>query len=270
VTAPLDTERVTRAMLAPADTRTRKGVGWSWTPDEDAVLRDRYQGRGGIARCIAATGRTRSAVVRRAGILGLRQSDRWTAAELGVLRREWGDVGERTLRAKLRGRSWTGIAQQARAMGLPSPTQGLVSIKAAAAHIGLHPITLRSILDAAGVQVVRHVRASPRNASNQGRCRWRRVDLERATEAVEAYDRERAASLTLMQAAEHCDVCHDVMHAAMRMLAAMRPIGDRALQGRGMGRWRVSPAEAEAAVALYRDRKVDGRSGRVAMEVSHG
>ena len=255
MSAQLDTEVVTRAMLAAAAPKPPRRY---WTAGEDAVLRAYYRRRKGLALCAARTGRTEDAVDNRAQLLGLRRKARWTAAELDVLRREWGDCGERALRRKLPGRTWDGIVQQAAKLNLGCPSQGRVSMEAAADHIGLHHTTLRRILGLAGVVVLRHVRGSTLNARNRGRYCWQRIDLDRAVEAVEAYDRGRAVTHSCAAAAEHCGVDHTTMRWALQMLAATRPV-----DGINAGRaWAVSREDAEAAIALYRVRKAEAHAAR--------
>jgi hypothetical protein len=241
---PLDTERVTRAMLAMKPPRR------VWTPDDDAFLREHYRKRGYVW-CAKKLHRTPRAAVKRAGQLGLCEAQRWTTRELDILRREWGDVGERALRKKLRGRTWSGIAQKARELGLPAPTQGTVSLKAAAQHIGLHPVTLRRILDASGVQVAQHTRGTTISPRRLGHYRWQRVEIDRAVEAVETWDAHRRARLTVTEAAERCGVSPHTIRRGLLLRVA-----DGLLEGDAPARpglaWSVTPADADGAMAMLR------------------
>lgn len=244
----LDTERVTRAMLVAGAAKPPRRF---WTDREEAVLRKHYRTRG-RAFCAAKVGRTVDAVQKHATTMGITGDPVWTQPEVDVLLQRWGEVSERKLRSLLPGRTWDGIAQHARKLGLPPPSRGTVSIRAAAEHIGLHRLTLLRILTLAHVQVVRHVRGSTISAKHQGQYRWMRVDLDRAVAAVEAYDRRRAALLTNEQAAAHCGVDHTTMHRAVMHLAETRPV--EGIDGGRNRRWFLTPADAEAAVALYRTR----------------
>jgi predicted DNA-binding protein (UPF0251 family) len=257
MSARLDTERLTRALLAAG--RRAKFPRRFWTDAEEAVLTKHYRKRG-RAYCAAKVGRTVAAVQKHATAMGITGDPAWTQPEVDVLLREWGEVSERKLRSMLRGRTWDGIAQQARKHGLPAPSRGKVSVKAAAEHIGLHRLTLLRILKLARVQVVHHVRGSTLSPKRKGQYRWLRVDLDRAVKAVEAYDRRRAATLTNEEAAERCGVDHTTMRAAVLMLAETRPVAGL---GGGRGRrWFLSPADADAAIALYRQRAADRAAAR--------
>lgn len=249
---PLDTERVTRAMLAAGEAAKPKPKRRLWTDREEAVLRKHYRKRG-RAYCAARVKRGLSAVQKHAAKLGLAGDPIWTQPEVDVLLREWGAVSERKLRSMLPGRSWDGIAQQAHKQGLPAPTQGTVSVRAAAEHIGLHRLTLLRILKLAHVQAVQHVRGSALSPRRKGQYHWARVDLDRAVKAVEAYDRRRAELLTSEQAAERCGVDHSTMHAAVKLLAATRPVAG--VEGGRGRRWFLRPDDADAAIALYRARR---------------
>ncbi len=248
---PLELETVTRAMLAAASVKTPRRF---WTPAEDDVLRAHYGTAGAVARCAALTGRTMAMVVRRAGLLGLRRDPCWTQAEVEALSLAWGEDCERTIRARLPGRTWAGIAQKAKELGLAPPSQGKVSIKEAAARIGLHPVTLRRVLDLAGVRVERYVRGAPHCPKAPRLSRWECVEYDRAVEAVEAYDRRCASTLTRQEAADHCGVSHDTIFRAVAALAATRPV--EGFDGRlPRHRWFVRPEDAEAAMVLYRARR---------------
>lgn len=75
---------------------------------------------------------------RRPGFRPARFHKPWTPAEDKVLLLEWGEVSPRVLKAKLRGRSWSGIYNRAiKVLHLPYGfPQGTVSIKEAARRLG--------------------------------------------------------------------------------------------------------------------------------------
>jgi hypothetical protein len=71
----------------------------------------------------------------------------WTPAEDATLRREWSEVAQRTLRAKLPGRSWRAILRRATmVLGLTSIPQGWETFDSAARRTGYCSETLRGIL----------------------------------------------------------------------------------------------------------------------------
>jgi len=131
MSARLDTERVTRAMLAMKPARR------AWTPDDHAFLAAHYRKRG-LAWCAAKLERTPRAVAAMVQKHGLAKRRRWTAAEDAYLAREWGEVCPRVLRKGLPGRTWTAIVGRAvAALGLDRGIpQGYVSLHEAAHRLG--------------------------------------------------------------------------------------------------------------------------------------
>ena len=128
--------------------------GRPWTPAEDAILRRLYQ-RSPKQAYKALPGRTVCAVRVRAVKLGLQVRRPWTPAEDAILRREWGELGARGLRAKLPGRTWLAIREQALRLRLGPANQGRVSVAEAARRAGYDRKSLCRILDLQGVQVRR-------------------------------------------------------------------------------------------------------------------
>lgn len=248
MSARLDTAAVTRAMLASA---TAPRCATRWSAEDVAFLREHYRRRG-CAWVAAKLGRSRCSVFRRAQRDGVRRQA-WTAREAATLMREWGEVAPRELRRKLPGRSWAAIVSRARVLRLPSASRGVVSILEATRLTGLSRPTLLRVLAEAGVRVMRRRASTARRGETQAAYRWWVVDPDEACDAVRAWLDQRRAHLTWAQAAAHCGVCGQVMRRAMRSLAAVRPVDGF----RADAAWRVSAADAEAAVALDRVRMAE-------------
>lgn len=110
---------------------------------------------------------------------------RWTVQEVEILRREWGEIGVRSLRAKLPGRTWCGIRQKAHDLGLEfGIPQGKVSIKEGARRAGLSEDLFLRVIVAAGVLVKRH--PFPTQEHSFG-ARWQVCEWDEAREAVERW-----------------------------------------------------------------------------------
>lgn len=244
---PIDTARVTDA-VRPAPR--------AWTAAEEATLREHY-GAHGPAWCAAALRRTKRSVISRAFLLGLGHS-LWTDEELQRLRLVWGDVGERALREKFPGRTMAAIVMRAQRLGLPSPSQGLVSLHAAAVRAGLGDGQLRAVLDEAGVEIHRRVRLGYRRSRSKGQYRQRLVDLDAALDAVRAWLARRAARLTLAQACARFGEPFWIVSRAMRRLARARPVEGLPLALHKS--WSVRAEDVAAAIAQHRD---PSRSWRV-------
>ena len=265
MSARLDLETVTRAMLAAAQVRPAP-----WTAAEDAVLRAHYCKRGPRGCMASLPGRSRDAVRCRARVLGLRTSSRWTEDERRILRREWGELAWKTLRTLLPGRTWCAVAQQALRMGLGDPAQGVHSIEAAVERTGLSRGCLLRVLAAEGVQVINRPLTSPKKRRGPGRpkaaargrsrrgFRWLAVDMDRAVEAVESWMARRASRMTCVEAADHCGLDRTTMRWALTAFAATRPV-EGVVPGRP---WAVTAANAEAAVAFYRARQAEAAATR--------
>lgn len=131
--------------------------GERWTPAEDALMRALYarsstrRGRALQRCCEALPHRTRSAISSRATELGAAVYGRaWTRDEVVILRREWGEVGERTLRAKLPGRTARAIYAKASDLGLPPQSDGRESLEAAARRLGVDELAVRKLVAEGG------------------------------------------------------------------------------------------------------------------------
>lgn len=226
--------------------------GRLWTDAEEDLLREHYLKRG-PAWCAERLRRTEASVCKRAEKLRLyRHSRRWTPEEDTILRREWGEVGERHLRAILPGRRSPAIARRAETLGLENAAQGLETVAAAMKRVGMNRKQLRRVLAEAGVRVRLRVRGSGKRASNRGLYRWCCVRPDDVTAAVEAWLARGRATLTCPEAADRCNVSMATMRRALLELAT-----ERVVAGMPKGRpWSVAPADADEALALYRSRLV--------------
>lgn len=230
---PLDTAKVTRAMLATS-------AKWRpWTEAETALLRKHYHR--GTAWLSKRLGRGARSILSRAQRVGI--SHKWTRHELTTLRLEWGELSERGLMRKLPGRTWGAIAIRAHRMGLANPNQGKVDMREASRITGIDHRTLPAVLAAEGV------RRSYRVRVNSDRCitghrQWV-VDADEARDAAARHFNKLAGTLSRRQAAERLGVSHPTMLHLMRRLAATRPV-----EGMRSKPWRLLPADVDAAAAL--------------------
>lgn len=133
-------------------------LGVPWTAEEDALVRRIYKhsstrrGRALARCCEALPHRTPSAIGSRAAKLRAAvHSRRWTREELATLRREWGELGERTLRAKLPGRTTTAIYGKARELGLDPQSCGREGFRQAARRLGVDDLAVRKLIAEAGM-----------------------------------------------------------------------------------------------------------------------
>jgi hypothetical protein len=142
-----------------------------------------------------------------------RPGPRWSAVDDDRLRSLW---REKTLEqlAELLGRTPCAIYRRASRFGLPSRSQGFVSLAAAAIETGYDPRSLRRILREAGVAMVR--RTSFRTRRN-GRAQLL-VDRFAARWAVEA----RGATETVGSAARRRGICIATMHSWLRAAGVLR------------------------------------------------
>jgi hypothetical protein len=218
--------------------------GRPWTEEERGLVRLQYRRRGAAWCAAQLPGRSAHAVRAEARALGVAVDARWTPAECAILLREWADVGEKALRQRLPGRTWCGIAQKARKMGLGDPAQGRESFDAVLARTGLCSRRLRRILREAGVLIALRPRASAPRCAKQSH-RWLAVNTDVAVEAVEAW--LARGGMTVAAAAEHCGCDKGLLRRALRQLAATRPV-----EGMAAGPWwSITAADAEEALRLY-------------------
>lgn len=121
---------------------------------------------------------------KRPGKKSARHKMHWTREEDAVLRREWGEVGQRVLKKKLRGRSWRAIYRRARNLGLPQGLpQGSVALSSAAEILGLSsPDAVEALARRHGVPIRPH--PHPHAPEGTRRHPWRCVDLDDITAAM--------------------------------------------------------------------------------------
>lgn len=144
--------------------------GKPWMKAEDDVLRAVYPRRGRSSRnpwaklCRVLPGRTRVAIKVRARKIGLHRSLVWTAAEDAYLRREWGEVGRRTVEAALPTRTWSAIVQRVNDLGLSTIPQGWVTLSEACRRTGYDFKQLHVIIAWTNAQEKARLRACGSNS----------------------------------------------------------------------------------------------------------
>jgi len=155
----------------------------TWSPEEDAILRAGYTGRGGAQRVADQLGRSVKSVMWRAGKLGISTHARWTADQDRRLRNLW---GEKTIPeiGKLLDRTPIGVWERAKKVGLPiGCPEGCEYLTVAAERVGFSDWGVRKICKRAGVRI--------RQAMSLGRTEGKYtrlvVDSFELDEAVKAY-----------------------------------------------------------------------------------
>jgi len=173
---------------------------------------------------------------------------RWTEAERAVLLREWHEVGQRTLRAKLPGRSWVAIRDKARVLGLPAGVpQGHASVASLARRLGYTHVTLRRLLAEHGVALKTLYRSGSRRGRPGRACPRRYVELDAAEAACAA----RAATETIHGAARVRGVDEAALYKRLRASGALE-----VREGHRPGSaHRLPSAVIDAALIGYRHRK---------------
>ena len=123
-----------------------------WTPEQDAVLRERYV-RDGMNAVAAAVGRAPESVINRAHKLGIVRKPQWTARDDEALRLNWGDHDLGTL-SRMLGRTQYAIYWRAGALGLARGCpDGYEYLACSATRTGYDVPQLRRILKWAGVGI---------------------------------------------------------------------------------------------------------------------
>lgn len=188
--------------------------GLTWTAAEDDLVRRIYarsstrRGRALTRCCEALPHRTRSAISSRAAELGAAVFGRaWTREELTTLRREWGELGARTLREKIPGRTLAAIYAKARELGLPPQSDGREGIRPAARRLGIDDLAVRKLIGEAGMTLGHAAPISVRPR----RFAWRAVDAD-------------ALEVILRQRDLRCTTAHawDTEHGLTRSVTASR------------------------------------------------
>ena len=214
-----------------------------WTDEDVAFLRKHYRRRG-ATWCAAQLGRTvdtTESAAHRRGITVL-----WTRRELTILRNEWGELGERSLRRKLPGRTMSAISMKARELGLVNPNQGKASMKEAERASGINRRRLARIFAEYGVRLTYRVRTFTRDPSAEHGRYWV-FDLDEAMDAVRAWLAAKAARLNRAEAMARMGLSMHHTQQAMRLLASTRPV-----DGLTAREWLLSPEDVDAAAAMYR------------------
>lgn len=135
--------------IAPGPQHHRGALTWS--AEEDAAVRRLFVRSLPKLQALLPH-RSLHALRVRASRLGVRRLRRWTAKEITLLRREWGELSVGSLARKLR-RSRDAVTQKAIALGLSTAPQGWVSITAAARHLGVNPRTVHALCQRHGLKV---------------------------------------------------------------------------------------------------------------------
>lgn len=156
--------------------------GPRWTSAEDALLVDQYE-KGGAPRVARETGRTLTSVYHRASRLGLMTHRAWKDVDDRVLRNWWGEFAVASIARKL-GRTGDAVAWRARHIGLSiGPGDGMMYLSHAAERAGVADLTMRRILDWAGVEIKRTMSRPHAIRTSKRRCLC--VDIVLADQAVE-------------------------------------------------------------------------------------
>lgn len=197
-----------------------------WTSEEDDLLRSVYPTRGGCERLRALLPhRTAQALRARAQHLGVRSQPQWSIEEDAILRREWQELGMRSMRAKLRGRTWLAICLRAKRLGLPTGTpQGCCTIREAARRAGYSPEGLTALLRRQGVQVKMRPGWTATTVSRKHFC----VVWDDVVAAIAA--EQRADAVTVGEAAERIGRSHEQTRRLLR--AAGIPLPGRGRKAR--------------------------------------
>ena len=194
---------------------------------------------------------------KRPGKKAARHKVHWTQEEDAVLRREWGEVGQRSLKKKLRGRSWRAIYRRACNLGLPQGLpQGSVALSRAAEILGLcGPQSVEALARRQGVPVRLH--PHPHAPEGTRRHPWRCVDLDDITAAME----REATQVEVVAAAARC---RGLYAATLRRW--LMDAGELPRESNG-GRWRRLPSAVIDAVVAANSPAGYGRRADVAREL---
>lgn len=125
----------------------------TWTPKEEAVLRENY-GRVHAKTIGKQLGRSTSAVMHRASRIGLQSRRRWSSDDDQELAALWGEMALGSIAKSLR-RTVATVYWRARKLNLKHGCpRGLEYLSGAATRTGYDPKTLRVILKAQGVRLL--------------------------------------------------------------------------------------------------------------------
>lgn len=125
---------------------------------------------------------------------------RWTTTEDAILRREWGELGARSLRQILPGRTACAAALRGRVLGLPPQGQGRDSVSSAAVALGLDYGQVRDLARDAGMRLDPLVpvpvarRAHPKREADAEALAEILRQRDGRTQTARAWDRAHGAS----------------------------------------------------------------------------
>lgn len=214
-----------------------------WAPEEEVFVREHYATRGAVW-VAEQLGRTRSAIVHKAGAMGLFAETRhlWTEADTQALTWDWGTHTISAIAKKLK-RSEAAVYIKAKKLrlGIGCP-QGWVRVVVAARRIGVDRRTLMRILKAAGVPV----KKSWSTPVKDRRFHFWVVEYDLAVEAWE----QRAGMYPVNVIADHCGVSHTYMRTLL-LRAGKKPPARNCI-------WYVTAEEAFAVVRAW----LEGRDGK--------
>lgn len=193
--------------------------------------------------------RTKTAILDKMADMGWNESRRWTPEEDKILKSEWGEVTSRTLAKLLPGRSHQSRYDRARKLGLRAGApQGMVSVRSLVddPKWGYDYYTTLRILKTSGVPVKTRNYGSDR-ANSRGR---RYVDPDDAREAAETWERQRAQTETVSQAAHRLRMANHTLWRWLTEDSLVPPCED------GVARsFRAAPDVFDRVNEKYRQRR---------------
>jgi hypothetical protein len=219
--------------------------GTMWSPDEDRLLVEQYK-KGGAPRVARETGRTLISVYHRARRLGLSTHRPWSEADDRVLRNWWGEFAAVSIARKL-GRTGDAVVWRARHIGLSiGPGDGMEYLSHAAERAGVADLTMRRILEWAGVEIKRTMSRPHCIRKSKRRCLC--VDTVLADQAVEDW----LKSEWLESAARARGISAGALATRLGAIGVVRPQGTpwRIPMRPTSAHWRVPTVLIERAVRV--------------------
>lgn len=164
---------------------SRANVPALWTPDEDAVVRERWAHETAEAIAARLPGRTVDGVTKRARLLKLESKRwgtgrRWTEQDLKSLQWQWGVMRLETL-VKKYNRTPAAIRAKALELGLGAPGRGLVSIAQLAEQTGYDRKRIVNAMRFLNMTIT----VAPTWTVPKGKIRRTGIDEERAARVIE-------------------------------------------------------------------------------------
>lgn len=111
---------------------------------------------------------------------------RWTPEEDATLRRLWGTVGTKPMRAALPGRTLVAIYGRAKALRLPAQSTGLTSVKAAGDHLGITGWAVQRLAAECGLRLELRAPVQSKRRGARATVRHAGVDLDQIEELYRA------------------------------------------------------------------------------------